>query len=58
LSLADIELIETENPVKEAVFEQAYVSDTYSDVIVKSMKFVEQDGEWKILAETTVRIIK
>jgi hypothetical protein len=57
LSLADLALIEFEKPVKELVFRQSYNSNIYSDVIVKSIKFVDQDGEWKILAEKTVRVI-
>ena len=57
LSLADLALIEFEKPVKEVVFRQSYSSNIYSDVIVKSIKFIDQDGEWKILGEKTVRVI-
>lgn len=58
LSLSDIEFAGMTNNVALVIFRQHYQSDSYSDEIVKSLKFINQDNAWKIVSENTVKVIK
>ena len=57
LSLVDIEFTNFQDEIMRVTFEQHYKSDTYMDKIIKSMKFVNQNGSWKILSEKTVKAL-
>lgn len=58
LSLSDIELTGIEDQITRVVFRQNYRSDNYSDEIIKSLDFVNVEGDWKILSEKTVKVLK
>jgi hypothetical protein len=58
LGLSNIEIYLDEVPVKRAEFEQTYKSDVYQDKVLKSLEFIEQDGEWKIRSERTVKVLQ
>ncbi len=57
ISVSEIELQIDNEPIKRAEFQQRYKSDYYQDNILKSLEFVSQDDQWKIISEKTVQVL-
>ena len=58
LTLTDLEIVGLSEKLSTAVFTQAYVSDTYNDIVVKSLELEKEDGQWRISAEKTIKTIE
>jgi adhesin transport system outer membrane protein len=52
VEVRNLKLKDAGNDALLAEFEQAYSSDTYSDVTIKELKWVKVDGQWLIDSET------
>jgi hypothetical protein len=57
LNLADIVLNVNTEPVQQVIFSQSYKSDTFHDEIIKSITFIQQKNQWKILTEQTIKVL-
>ena len=58
LGLSNVAIYLDEAPLKRAEFEQTYKSDVYQDKVLKSLEFIDQDGEWKIRSERTIKVLQ
>ncbi|WP_164549084.1 L,D-transpeptidase Cds6 family protein [Amphritea opalescens] len=54
VDITDISLAEAGNGKVRSVFRQKYQSDTYQDEVYKTLTLIQENGQWKILNETTL----
>lgn len=54
VTISDISLAEAGDGNVRSVFRQKYQSDTYQDDVYKTLTLTQENGLWKILAETTL----
>jgi len=44
--------------IMQVIFRQKYESDSYKDEIIKSLDYINHEGNWKIIGEKTVKVLK